>query len=184
MPEKGLGYDRALTPARRPYKTKDGHIALLPITDRHWSRLFELVGRPELAADQRFAKPKERFQNVPALYEILAPIFLQRTSAEWCQLLDAADIPNGPISSLEDLLQDPYLAEIGFFVHRQHHSEGATIAMDIPTTYSRSPGSLRTGAPRLGEHTHEVLRSIGYTEQQIEEIVASGGVHGVPQTTS
>jgi len=160
----GLGYVRMLTPFRRPHATADGHICLLANTDEQWARLFVAMERPELAHDTRFAKLAQRTLNVAALYEILTAVMATRTTAEWQQRLDAADIPNGAVLTLEGMFDDPYLVETGYFRHVEHPSEGSMITTAVPTAFSESPGSIRRLAPRLGEHTTEVLREAGVPE--------------------
>ena len=160
----GLGYVRMLTPFRRPHATSDGHICLLANTDEQWARLFIAMERPELANDIRFAKLAQRTLNVAALYEIVTAVMATRTTAEWRQRLDAADVPNGAVLTLDGMFDDPYLADTGYFQHVEHPTEGRMITTAVPTAFSESPGSIRCLAPRLGEHTAEVLREAGVPE--------------------
>lgn len=157
----GLGYVRMLTPFRRPHATADGHICLLANTDEQWARLFGAMERPELANDIRFAKLAQRTLNVAALYEIVTAVMATRTTAEWQQRLDAADVPNGAVLTLDGMFDDPYLAQTGYFQHVEHPTEGRMITTAVPTAFSESPGTIRRLAPRLGEHTAEVLREAG-----------------------
>ena len=166
-PERGLGYNRMLTPYRRPYPTKDGHICLLANTDEQWARLFAAIGRPEMADDPRFARLVDRSRNVQELYAMLDGSMPARTTGEWQQRLDAADVPNGPVNSLKDLFTDPYLRETGFFQPMQHPSEGAMLTPAVPVAFSESPGEIRRLAPRLGEHTEEVLAAAGLSPAEI-----------------
>ena len=105
-PEKGLGYPRLLTPHRRPYRTKDGYICVIAHSDAQWSRLFQAIGRPELISDPRFASVRARSANIDAVYATLTEGMTQRTTAEWVAELRAADIPCGPVNTLEDLFND------------------------------------------------------------------------------
>ena len=109
QPELGLGYPRMLTPHRRPYATKDGYISVIAVSDAHWRRLFEAMGRAALIEDPRFATIAARSDNVDALYGVLAEGMRERTTAEWLEMLGALDIPCGPANSLTDLLDDDYL---------------------------------------------------------------------------
>src|SRR5579875_592229 len=111
-PQKGLGYPRMLTPHRRPFPTADGHICILETTDRQWRNLFAAIDRPELAADARFATIARRTDNIGELYALVGEQLRRRTTAEWRRRLDAFDVPNGVVHSLEDLLAEPYLREI------------------------------------------------------------------------
>jgi crotonobetainyl-CoA:carnitine CoA-transferase CaiB-like acyl-CoA transferase len=174
-PEKGLGYPRMLTPHRRPFPTKDGHICILATTDTQSRHLFEAIERPELADDERFSTLARRTDNIGALLEIVIERMRRRTTAEWRERLDAFDVPNGVVTDLEGLLADPYLGETGFFEQVEHPSEGKMLTMAIPVAFSGSPGnSFRLPPPRLGEHSAQILREVGCTEAEIAEITAAG----------
>jgi len=174
-PEKGLGYPRMLTPHRRPFPTKDGHICILATTDTQSRHLFEAIGRPELADDERFSTLARRTDNIGALLEIVIERMRRRTTAEWRERLDAFDVPNGVVTDLEGLLADPYLGETGFFEQVEHPSEGKMLTIAIPVAFAGSPGnSFRLPPPRLGEHSAQILREVGCTEAEIAEITAAG----------
>src|SRR5438105_14220989 len=108
-PEKGLGYPRMLTPYRRPYATRDGHVCLLATTDRQWKSLFAAIDCPELADDPRFSTIQRRTANIDELYTLLADRMRRHTTAEWRARLDAFDVPNGVVNDLASLVADPYL---------------------------------------------------------------------------
>ena len=156
-PEQGVGYLRMFTPNRRPYATRDGHIAVMANNDAQYRRLYDAIGKPDLAPDPRFAITATRARNIDILYGIVAEAVALRTTAEWNDLFAQADIPHGPVYDLADLLTDPYLDEVGFFREMDHPTEGSVVAMDITTSFSASPGRIRSLAPRLGEHTEEIL---------------------------
>ncbi len=169
-PEKGLGYPRMLTPYRRPYATRDGHVCLLATTDRQWRNLFAAIERAELADDPRFSTIAQRTANIDELYTLLAAEMRGRTTEEWQARLDRFDVPNGGVNDLKGLLADPYLRDTGFFQPLDHPSEGKLVTMAIPTSFSRSPGEVRLPPPRLGEHNAEILGEIGYDAREISEI--------------
>jgi crotonobetainyl-CoA:carnitine CoA-transferase CaiB-like acyl-CoA transferase len=152
-----MGYERVLSPNRKPYRTKDGYIGLLPYTTAQWQRFFAAAGETALAADPRVADAALRSRNINMLYAELARIVATRTTAEWVQLLKEADIPMTPVRSPEELLTDPHLSAIGFFPTSRHPSEGEVRSVGIPVTFSRTPGSIRRPAPALGEHNQEIL---------------------------
>jgi crotonobetainyl-CoA:carnitine CoA-transferase CaiB-like acyl-CoA transferase len=160
-PEKGLGYGRMLTPHRRPYATKDGYIVAMANTDEQYRRMFAVIERPDLIGDPRFERARERVQNIDLLYGIIREEMRKRTSKEWLSLLDAADIPNGPLNQLADVWSDPQLRETDFFQSLDHPSEGRIVTLGITSDFSRSPGAIRLPPPRLGEHTAEILEELG-----------------------
>jgi crotonobetainyl-CoA:carnitine CoA-transferase CaiB-like acyl-CoA transferase len=156
--QEGMGYERVLSKHRRPYRTKDGYIGLLPYTKGQWSRFFEAAGRPEMIADPRVTDPALRSQKIDELYGLLAEIVAERTTAEWVERLMAADLPVTPVLSPEELLEDEHLQAIDFFHRESHPSEGEVRTMGIPVRFSRTPGNVRRLAPRLNEHREEILR--------------------------
>ena len=151
-----MGYERVLSPHRRPYRTRDGYLGLLPYTTDHWRRFFLIAGAPEHADDPRFNDPIRRSESINALYAILADLVAKRTTAEWQTLLKDADIPMAPILSPEQLLDDPHLRSVGLFKLTTHPTEGEIRTLKIPVGFSRTPGSLRRHAPRLDEHGAEI----------------------------
>jgi crotonobetainyl-CoA:carnitine CoA-transferase CaiB-like acyl-CoA transferase len=174
QPELGLGYPRMLTPHRRPYATQDGYISVIAVSDAHWGRLFEAMGRASLIADPRFATIAARSDNVDALYAVLTEGMRERTTAEWLSTLSALDIPSGPANSLADLLDDEYLRETDFFQRASHPHDGDVTITAIPARFSASPPSVRRLWPALGEHTEEVLREIGCDPNEIRTITGAG----------
>lgn len=163
MPGSGVeaGYTRILNPVRRPYPTSDGYLCVMPNTDRQWQRLLDLLGRPELASDPRYAKVAQRNANIHELYAIVAEHMGERSTEEWDALLEEADIAHGPANSLEALFDEPYLKETNFFREIEHPSEGTLLLTDIVPHLSASPGAMRRPPPRLGEHTEEILELVG-----------------------
>jgi crotonobetainyl-CoA:carnitine CoA-transferase CaiB-like acyl-CoA transferase len=168
------GYKRVLNKERRPYPSKDGFFALLPYNDSNWKEFCELVGRPDLHADQRFTTMASRLANVEAYYATLAELCKTRTNAEWIALLKNSNIPHGPVNTLDDLLEDPQLHATGFWKEFEHPSEGKIRAPDIPPRFSRSKPEIRRLQPRLGEHSVEVLREAGFSQAEVDAMVATG----------
>jgi len=168
------GYHRLLTPERRPYKTKDGYVCALPYVDRHWLSFFDIIDRPDLKADPRFSNMSTRTKNIQELYRIVVEAMLRKTTAEWMEILDKADIPVMPMHSLESLVEDPHLNQTGFFSVVDHPTEGRIRSMAVATKWSDSVPEVTRLAPRLGQYSAEVLTEIGYTKEEIADLVSSG----------
>ena len=173
-PERGVGYPRMLTPHRRPYPTLDGFISVIASSDAQYARLFAAIGRPELTGDPRFGSIAERARNVDVLLAVLSDGLRSRGTEAWLAVLTAADIPCGRANTLHDLLDDPYLRETEFFGQFEHPVEGGVTVPAIAAAFSASPASVRRLWPRLGEHTAEVLREVGYGDAEIKRIAARG----------
>jgi len=163
-----------LTPYRRPYATKDGYVCVLIYNDKHWRTFFEMIGRPDMLADARFASAEGRSRNFDAVYGFVAEELARRTTDEWLQALERADIPVQRMNSLEDILRDPHLAAIGYFTPVEHPSEGTLLSMKVPSEWSETEPAYRRHAPRLGEHTREVLKEAGYSDEAIDAMAKSG----------
>jgi crotonobetainyl-CoA:carnitine CoA-transferase CaiB-like acyl-CoA transferase len=142
---------------RRPFRTVDGYLCFLPYIDAHWRRFFELIARPDLAADPRFGTLRGRQANLGLVWEEVGQQVAKRSNAEWMKMLDGTDIPHAVLNDLEDLLDDPHLVATGFWEMRDHPTEGRLRLPSNPIGMPASPPSIRRLAPRLGEHTAEVL---------------------------
>jgi crotonobetainyl-CoA:carnitine CoA-transferase CaiB-like acyl-CoA transferase len=168
------GYQRMLTPHRRPYPTADGYICVLPYNDKHWRAFFDVAGRPELVADARFADQPSRSKNIDALYEIVGAVMQDRKSAEWLDILEAADIPAMPMNTPEDLFECPHLEAVGMFPEVDHPTEGRLRHLKVPVHFSRTPGGYYRHPERIGQSTESVLAEIGFSFQEIAALRASG----------
>jgi crotonobetainyl-CoA:carnitine CoA-transferase CaiB-like acyl-CoA transferase len=174
QPELGLGYPRMLTPHRRPFATRDGHICVICVSDEQWRRVFGAIGRPALIDDPRFASVTARAENVDALYGVLTEAMRARRTAEWLAILTPLDIPCGPAADLPDLLESAYLRAAGFFEAREHPIEGEVTVTAVPAAFSDTPGSVSRLWPALGEHTAEVLGEAGLSEAEIRAVEEEG----------
>jgi crotonobetainyl-CoA:carnitine CoA-transferase CaiB-like acyl-CoA transferase len=173
-PLGAAGYQRLLTPHRRPYATADGYLCVLPYNNRHWQRFFALIGRPELATDARFAQQAARSKHIDALYAIVAEHMPARSTSEWLALLEEADIPCGPMYTPDDVFNDPHLQAVGMFPEIKHPTEGQIRHIKVPVKFSKTPGGLRRHAERLGGSSAAVLRELGYSEAEIAALEKSG----------
>jgi crotonobetainyl-CoA:carnitine CoA-transferase CaiB-like acyl-CoA transferase len=173
-PQGGLGYGRMLAPGRAPYQTKDGYVCVLVYNDKQWRIFFDLIGRPELLKDPKYATQEGRSRDFEGAYALIAAEMKKRTTGEWIEALEKADIPVQRMNSLQDLLEDPHLDAIGYFRQVEHPTEGKIRSMAVPSEWSDSKPEYRRHAPALGEHTREILSGAGLTEKEIEQLLASG----------
>ena len=175
-PIEGSGYARVISPHRRPAKAKDGYICILPYTEAQWSSFFEISGRSELGLDPRFKDYASRNRNIDALYEMIGEAIAEKTVAEWAALCDRTQIPWAPVNTLDDLFVDEHLRAIGFFHRSTHPSEGDTVLPEPPVQFSATPASIHRHAPRHGEHGAEVLKELGYTEDEVDQLEECGAL--------
>lgn len=167
------GYPRVLAPWRRPYKTLDGYCCMLAYTDAQWARFWEEVGAGGPAQDPRFASLPLRTENIALLYETAGQYMATRSTAQWLEVLEQLEIPHGPVNSLQDLYHDPHLQQRGFFESVEHPSEGALKLPGFPVTFSATPADTSRLAPRLGEHTEQVLRESGLSDEIIQTVLSA-----------
>jgi crotonobetainyl-CoA:carnitine CoA-transferase CaiB-like acyl-CoA transferase len=174
-PKEGeAGYIRILAPDRRPYQTSDGYVCALIYNDKQWKSFAQIIGRPEIMSRPEFATQAARSRNYDEAYAMVAREIKQRPTAFWIDALERGDIPVQRMNSLDDIVADPHLAAIGYLKTVEHPSEGRIKSLAVPSEWSESSPEYRRHAPRLGEHTREVLREAGYAEERIEELLRSG----------
>ncbi len=170
------GDPRLFDPWARPVPTKDGWICVSANTDAQAFAVFGAIGRSELKTDPRFCSVAARFKHVPEYFAIRAAGLKQKTTAEWVAIFDRADVPAMQYHTLETLLQDPHLNDVGFFRKIQHPTEGTIVDMALP---NKSTAGARSGfmpAPKIGQHSVEILREAGYDDTAIDAMVATGTV--------
>jgi crotonobetainyl-CoA:carnitine CoA-transferase CaiB-like acyl-CoA transferase len=168
------GYSRMLAPDRRPHRTADGHICILPYSDRHWRDFFSIAGRPELADDPRLADAQSRSSHVAELYALIAECVRGKKTGYWLAKLKSADIPCGPVNQLAELADDEQLAAVDFFPLTDHPSEGRIRMVRPPVGFGDADCALRRHAPRLGEHSREILREAGLGAKEVEDLISRG----------
>jgi crotonobetainyl-CoA:carnitine CoA-transferase CaiB-like acyl-CoA transferase len=168
------GYIRILSPDRRPYQTKDGYVCALIYNDKQWKGFFEVIGKPQILSQPAFSTHEARSRNYDSAYAMVAEELKKRTTAEWVEAFERADIPVQRMNSLDDIVADPHLAAIGYLRAVEHPTEGRIKSLAVPSEWSDSTPEYRRHAPRLGEHTREVLREAGVSDQQITLLLQSG----------
>lgn len=147
-------YHRAVSRNRKPYATKDGHIAVLVYNDKHWNAFMAAL-QPEWQSND-YSTLKKRAQHIDTIYALLAETFAKRTTREWLDFLEPLQIPCARVKSTDELFSDPHLAAVGFF--EDVETETGTVRYPgVPTWFSRTPGKVAGPTPHLGEHNEDIL---------------------------
>ncbi|TXL73529.1 CoA transferase [Vineibacter terrae] len=168
------GDNRLLSPDYRPLPTRDGYITVGPNTNVQAFAFFDAVGRPELKADPRFASAAARTAHAAAYFEVRKQGLAQKTTAEWLAIFAKLDVPAARYNSIDDLLEDPHLADTGFFRAEDHPSQGRLRRTRVANIFSGGNRDDEAHAPLLGEHTRAVLAELGYADSDIDRLLASG----------
>ena len=165
------GYSRVLSRFRRPHKTKDGYMCILPYTDHQYDKFWQAVDRVDYASDERFNSIKNRSKNISELYEIIGEIASNLETKVLIEMLTEAEIPCGAVNKLEDLKNDPHLKDLGFFREFEHPTEGLIQVPDSAFRLNRKELPIRHHQPKLGEHSKEILLKLGYSDSEIDKIL-------------
>ena len=152
------------------FETKDGYINLSVFLDKFWHKLCAALGIDHLADDPRFALNAARMKNRKELEKILEKIFREKTSAQWREILDRHDIPNGPINTYEDVFQDPQVQYNKIAVEIGHEILGSFRYVGLPFHLMDTPGGPQSPPPMIGEHTGEILTGLGFTQEKIARL--------------
>jgi len=171
-----LGYPRILSPNRRPFRTADGWIAVLPYTERQWRSFLTEVGRGDIAEESWFADPRERPAHIDELYAIVAESLPARSTAVWLETLAARDIPCSAVPDLPGLLDDPHLAEIGFFDVPDGYPEGIKRALPQPVLFDGIPPAPDIAPRALGADSRALLQEAGFGQSEIDVLIHSGTI--------
>jgi len=151
-------YHRVVARNRKPYATKDGHVAALVYNDKHWNAFVAAVN-PPWATDE-FDTLAKRAKQIDRVYGLLGETFAERTTQEWLELLEALHIPAAPLRTTDELFDNAHLNAIGFF-ETVETPQGPVRFPGVPTWFSQTPGRVAGGAPELGAHSREVLDELG-----------------------
>ncbi len=151
------------------FKVKDGHINIAT-TNHMWKRLCVALGDAALAEDERFSSPGRRSKNRDALTPILEEKLKDKTADEWIDELNAAGIPCGPILSIDKVFDNEQVRHLGLAHAIEHPALGSIEILGRPVTLSRTPASIRTPTAEKGEHTDEILKELGVSEEEIGQL--------------
>src|SRR6476619_5839047 len=178
--DKG-GYARHLSRDRRPYKTSDGYLSVIVYNDKQWENFFKATGRDDLRSNPQFAAFAGRANNIYVVYAELARILETKTTAEWSNILEKADVPVMPMHDLASMLHDEHLEATNFFPVVNHPTEGPIRSMKVTATCSETEAEPVRLAPQLNEHGAEILREIGYSADEIDAMVRDGVTRSPPR---
>ena len=166
-------------PSVVPYQTlraKDGWMNLAVANDSLWVRYCDAIERPDLREDPRFATAPERVNHRDTLVPIIVALTAARTVQQWVDLLGAAGVPCGRIRNVAEVCTNPQLTERGKVVDRPHPTAGIVTMIGLPIELSDTPGRIQTAPPLLGEHTDDVLRDAGYTDDEVHTFRKDGAI--------
>ncbi|HEX5278873.1 MAG TPA: CoA transferase [Micropepsaceae bacterium] len=181
-PLASLGYERMMAANRRPYRTGDGYMAIMPYTTQQWTRFLEAVGRTDLLTEHWVRDPVQRSANVDRLYQVIAGAAPSRTNAEWMVVLKAADVPCGPVNTFEDLLSHPQLSAVSLFQPVEHPGEGPITSVRSPFRVADNESQPDRPAPSVGEGGRDILRAAGFTQDEIENLISNNVLAPGPET--
>lgn len=156
------------------FATRDGYINIGAANQANWERMCRAISREDLLEDARFSSNAERMANLNDLTLIMEETFAKDTTPNWVELLEGAGVPCGPIYNMEQVYADPQVQARDMMVELDHPKAGRINNIGVPIKLSRTPGSIRTAAPVLGQHTNEILAEYGYSESDIAAISESG----------
>jgi crotonobetainyl-CoA:carnitine CoA-transferase CaiB-like acyl-CoA transferase len=172
------------TPARKAasfidliYETHDGFMTAAVMTNKEWAALARALGKPEWLEDERFKTPALRDQNIDARLEMTQEVLKTRTTAEWLERMEAEGVPCAPVLTREQIIAHPQIAAAGILLESDHPVAGR-IRQTRTAARFEAPTIVRYGAPRLGEHTGEVLSELGLAQQEIDALRSEGVIGG------
>ncbi len=168
-----VGNHHPTTAPMGAFSTSDGAVNIAPIGEGMWRRLCDVLGHPEWVDDARFADQGSRVANRDALAEAIDAVTRGRTAADWVETLSAAEIPCGPIHTMDQVFADPQVKHLGMAEAVEHPRLGSFDVVAQPIRMSRSSGGVRGPAPDLGEQTEDILREFGFDARAIADLRAA-----------
>jgi crotonobetainyl-CoA:carnitine CoA-transferase CaiB-like acyl-CoA transferase len=177
-PEGPSGDGRLLSPDYRPLPTLDGYITVRPNDNRQAFAFFDAIGQPELKDDPRFTTAIRRTENAADYFTVQVEALATKTTAEWLDIFARADVPAAGYNRIDDLLHDPHLQDVGFWQFDEQPTEGRIRRTKVANRFGGGMREAVLPAPRLGQHTREVLAEAGYAEAEIDHMLQTGAAIG------
>lgn len=177
-----MGSAHPLNAPYQAFQTADGWITLGAANQKNWLRLLDVLERPELSRDPRFADNAGRMAHLSELEEVLNASFRTRPTAAWLSRLEAAGVPAGPVLSVGEMHRDPQALARGMVTAPEHARLGPVKTLGLPVKFSQTPGAVAMGAPLYGQDTRAVLAEHGYSEAEIEALIGQGAVFAGPDS--
>jgi crotonobetainyl-CoA:carnitine CoA-transferase CaiB-like acyl-CoA transferase len=169
VPGARAGYSRIMSRHRGPHRTSDGYVAIMPYTDENWRALFEAIGRTDILERPWFKEHGARLKDADRVFQDLAGIVIERTTAEWLELCARLGIPAAPVPSIDEIVDEP-ARHRGVLREESHPIVGTYRHIESPMKFSATPISLRRPAPLVGEQTTEILAELGFDEAEIVQL--------------
>ena len=176
VPPGAMGSAHPLNAPYQAFRTADGWITVGAANQTNWLRLLEALGARHLANDARFAENSCRMGHLPELTAELTRYFEREGSAEWLERLQKAGVPAGPVLDVKQMHADPQALARGMIVETTHPSAGRVKGIGLPIKFSETPGGGSRPAPQFGQHTRDLLREHGFSDAEIDKMVADGAV--------
>ncbi len=164
------GRHPAITPFEA-FESSDGHVIIAIGNDVLWKKYCEHVNQSELVTDDRFSTNALRTENHEQLFTILSEIMKGKTTNQWISELDAIGVPCGPINTIREVVCDPQVLARKMITEVMHETTGRVEIPGLPIKLSSTPGEVGIPAPKLGEHTTEILREVlGMSQEMVDEL--------------
>jgi crotonobetainyl-CoA:carnitine CoA-transferase CaiB-like acyl-CoA transferase len=171
-----LGSAHVLTAPYQAFHAKDGYINIGGANQSNWERICDVLGHPEWKSDPRYRTNDDRMANLPALVEAMNAVVITRTRAEWQKAFDDAGVPAGPVNSIGEALTQPQVLAREMVVEVEHPKMGRIKSLGCPIKFSATPSKVAGPPPLLGEHTRDILKTVGYDDKEIDALVQAGTV--------
>ncbi len=173
---QAMGSAHPLSAPYQAFKTSDTWVIVGAANQNTWLKFVAAIEAPELADDPRYTQPTDRMDNLDILIETLSAILVQRSTAAWLGIFEAAGVPAGPVNNIAEMIDDPHTKARGIITSVPAATGGEFAAIGHPVKYSAASTEIARGAPLIGEHSREVLAEFGFTGDEIESLIGEGAV--------